>query len=198
MRIKSIIIVGFALIILHINCINASTYIVGDALNWVEPPIDTTYSIWASTHVFVKGDFLVFKFNSGIHNVAEVTKKAYKKCNTTNSTTFVHAISPVNIPLVKKGRKYFISTLNNDCQNGLKLAIDVLARLPPPPPPASPPATSPAAVPSTDMSAPPMSTVTPNDPTVTPPPPSQNSAPLIFGHVSLFSVFVMVILSLVG
>ncbi|KAL2929610.1 Umecyanin, partial [Bienertia sinuspersici] len=160
------------------NCINAATYMVGDGINWVEPPTTTIYSIWASTHVFAQGDVLVFNFNSGIHNVAEVTKDAYKKCNT-SSLISVHYKSPVRISLHKRSIRYFISTLNNDCQNGQKLAINVLQYLPPPLPSTTLP---PKIAPGLDSPALPLGAAAPNSSTI-PLAPSRNSAaPLYFYH----------------
>ncbi|XP_021760622.1 cucumber peeling cupredoxin-like [Chenopodium quinoa] len=186
MRIISMIIIEFALLLFH--CTDATTYMVGDALNWVDPPTPTTYSIWASSNVFVKDDVLVFNFNNGSHNVAEVTKKAYNKCNT-RSLISLHHQSPVSIPLNKEGIRYFISTLNNDCLNGKKLAINVLQHLPPPPPATPPPEIAPG---SNSPTLPPA--VPTIDVVITPPSPSTNSAPSYFGpNVTFLSVMVTLI-----
>ncbi|KAJ8431842.1 hypothetical protein Cgig2_023486 [Carnegiea gigantea] len=165
-----------------------STFCLSLMALWVQPPTLTTYAFWASSHFFVKEDVLVFNFNNGIHNVAEVTKEAYKKCNK-SSPISIHNQSPVRIPLPKRGKRYFISTLNNDCENGLKLAIKVLNHLPPPPPPSQPPSISPAAAPgvNSQVSAPPSTTPTSTLPLPGPPPPS-NSAPSPFGYASLCSI----------
>ncbi|KMT02826.1 hypothetical protein BVRB_8g194090 [Beta vulgaris subsp. vulgaris] len=170
---------------------------VGDALNWVEPPTSTTYSLWTSSNVFVKDDILVFSFNTGIHNVAEVTKTSYNNCNT-SSLISLHDQSPVRIPLHKSGKRYFISSLNNDCQNGQKLAMNVLQQLPTPPPATSPSATPPPELaPGANNPALPLPAAAPNHQVVAPPPPSRNSAPSYFSpNISLLSVFVSLVMGL--
>lgn len=57
-RKKVLVIIIQIAVLLLLPCVYATTYTVGDGLNWVEPPTSTTYSLWASTHVFVKADIL--------------------------------------------------------------------------------------------------------------------------------------------
>lgn len=51
-----IVLVLVLLLVFH--CADATTFTVGDALNWVDPPTPMTYSVWASSNVFVIHDVL--------------------------------------------------------------------------------------------------------------------------------------------
>ncbi|XP_058201130.1 uncharacterized protein LOC131315910 [Rhododendron vialii] len=120
------------------------TYVVGDALGWIVPPGGPiAYSTWASGKTFFVGDTLVFNFENGTQDVAEVTKAAYDSCDTTNPTT-VLTNSPVSITLSTAGDYFFTSTYSRHCYLGQKLAITVVGTTsgptssPAPPPPSTP------------------------------------------------------------
>ncbi|CAI9782468.1 unnamed protein product [Fraxinus pennsylvanica] len=123
---------------------DAATYIVGDNLGWTIPTGGaSTYTTWASQHVFRTGDILVFNFPTGIHDVAKVTKAAYDSC-TTNSPISLITVGPANVTLDSPGEAYFICTFGQHCTAGQKLAINVSAASTPTPSP-TPPVTPPAA-----------------------------------------------------
>ncbi|KAK3038033.1 hypothetical protein RJ639_032012 [Escallonia herrerae] len=106
----------------------AVTYTVGDKLGWVVPPGGPiAYSTWAYDKIFVVGDTLVFNFENGTQDVAElVSKSAYESCDTSNTTT-VLTTSPAKITLTTAGEHFFTSTYSRHCYFGQKLAINVTA-----------------------------------------------------------------------
>lgn len=130
-----------------------TTHVVGDGLGWTIPPGGpVAYSTWASRQSFAVGDILVFNFNAGAHDVAEVTKAAYDACNTTSPISMSTA-APTNITLGSAGEHYFMCTFAGHCNVGQKLAINVSAAgaTSPAPQPAAgtpPPASSPTAAPA--------------------------------------------------
>jgi hypothetical protein len=68
--------------------------------------------------------FSVFNFTTGEQDVARVTEQAFLTCNSTNPISLVKT-GPANFTLNSTGAYYFIGTLDNNCLNGQKLAINV-------------------------------------------------------------------------
>ncbi|XP_021808970.1 cucumber peeling cupredoxin-like [Prunus avium] len=175
--------VAMAALALVMNSVGAAnTYEVGDALGWIVPP-PGTYATWASNKTFTVGDVLVFKFSSGNHDVAEVTKAAYDSCNATSPNS-METNGPANLTLSTSGEHYYICTFPGHCTGGQKLSINVTGTSspapapapstssPPPSPSPSPPAAVPAPAPSTSSPPPPASVPAPAPSTSSPPPPA--------------------------
>jgi hypothetical protein len=119
-------------------------------LGWIVPPGGPiAYSTWAAGKTFFVGDTLVFNFQNGTQDVAEVTKAAYDSCDTYTPTT-VLTTSPVKITLTTACDYFFTSTYSRHCSLGQKLAITVVAST----------ASGPTPPPSTPVPAPPRAPVT--------------------------------------
>ena len=66
----------------------------------------------------------VFNFTTGQQDVARVTKEAFDACNSTNPIS-IQTTGPANYTLSSAGEYYFISTQDEHCFFGQKLAISV-------------------------------------------------------------------------
>ncbi|KAK1362887.1 NtEPc [Heracleum sosnowskyi] len=111
---------------------------VGDVEGWRQPDINHTeiYTLWAATKRFHVGDLLRFEYRND--SVVVVDKRAYYHCNVTSpSSVFTDGNTTINLDNV--GPMYFISGNNEHCQNGQRLAVEVMPLLPQSPPPSSPP-----------------------------------------------------------
>ncbi|XP_061361979.1 early nodulin-like protein 14 [Gastrolobium bilobum] len=109
-------------------------HVVGGDLGWRIPlGVPIVYDAWASLQDFNVGDILLFNFTNGEQDVARVTKEAYLICNTTNPIS-LKKTSPANFTLDTAGDYYFISTLDQHCLEGQKLAIHVHGSGPSPAP----------------------------------------------------------------
>ncbi|KAI3421336.1 uncharacterized protein J3R85_012360 [Psidium guajava] len=107
----------------------ATEYVIGDSRGWTTPPNITYYDEWAAGKTFMGGDTLKFVWN-GTHNVAIVTKEEYDNCTKVISTFSGGAAFSLTLPTDANGPYYFISTVGSDCENGLKLAINVTSLTP--------------------------------------------------------------------
>ncbi|XP_057497837.1 uclacyanin-3-like [Actinidia eriantha] len=187
---------AFLILLIATPAVRAVQHTVGDSNGWSQ---STDFPTWASGKTFTVGDKLLFTYG-GTHSVDIVSENDYNNCN---------AGSPINsynngkttINLDKAGPMYFMCPTFGHCQNGMKLAITVMAATTPTTPTTG---TPPAAIsPPTDSSTSPPSTSsdTPSTtPTSSPPPPS--GASRIFGgmgNVMLgFSLFVTAMIVFVG
>ncbi|KAK1418475.1 hypothetical protein QVD17_27620 [Tagetes erecta] len=145
------------------NTIAQTRHVVGDTLGWTIPSNGAAaYTTWASQQTFTVGDTLVFNFNNGLHDVAEVSAAAYDPCTSTNPITLI-TTGPATLPLTTPGPHYYICTFTSHCQIGQKLAINVSASTTTPPSttPASPPTTTPPPLTPTTPTSPPTTTPTP-------------------------------------
>ncbi|KAK6941672.1 Phytocyanin domain [Dillenia turbinata] len=113
--------------LLHTAAADHSTvHVVGNQLGWTVPPGGAaTYAAWAATQIFELGDILVFNFTTGDSDVARVSKEAFLTCNSTNPIT-LNTTGPANFTLDALGDYYFISTFQNHCALGQRLAIYVI------------------------------------------------------------------------
>lgn len=75
----------------------------------------------------------MFNFTNGEQDVAQVTKEAFLKCNTTSPIS-VKKTNPANFTLDGAGDYYFTSTLDGHCVMGQKLAVHVSGSGPSPGP----------------------------------------------------------------
>ncbi|CAN8252427.1 unnamed protein product [Cochlearia groenlandica] len=105
--------------------VSAEDYDVGDDTEWTRPAGIDFYTTWAARKTFRVGDELEFEFAAGRHDVAEVTKEAYEKCDKAKPISHM-TMSPVKIMLNITGPRYFICTVADHCRFGQKLAIDVV------------------------------------------------------------------------
>ncbi|ONH98361.1 hypothetical protein PRUPE_7G246300 [Prunus persica] len=180
--------VAMAALALVMNSVGAAnTYEVGDAFGWVVAP-SVTYSTWASNKTFTVGDVLVFKFSTGNHDVAKVTKANYDSCSATSPIS-LETKGPANLTLSTSGEHYYICTFGGHCAGGQKLSINVTGTSspapapapstssPPPSPSPSPPTAVPAPAPSTSSPPPPPSTVPAPGPSTSTTPGSGASPP---------------------
>ncbi|KAG5008828.1 hypothetical protein JHK87_017343 [Glycine soja] len=120
-------------------------YVVGDGMGWRVPQDASTYQNWASDKNFTVGDTLSFNFQTGSHNVIEVSEESYNSCSSANPIGTTYNTGPANVSLNRGGQHYYICGVDNHCNDGQRLAITVSASstaLPPsattaPPPPSS-------------------------------------------------------------
>ncbi|XP_039165068.1 stellacyanin-like [Eucalyptus grandis] len=147
------------------------TYTVGDAMGWtIAAGGAAAYEAWANSQIFEVGDILVFNFNDGAHDVAEVTDTSFNSCDGTN-TLSIFTAPPARITLATAGQHFFICTVPGHCSLGQKVAINVTA----PSPSGTPPSSS-SAVPPPKAATPP-SAATPTSSTTTPTHPPSASTP---------------------
>lgn len=97
---------------------------VGDKSGWSIPTVSNFYNDWASKQIFTVGDTLLFNFNSGFHDVAEVSKEGYEQCHI-NMTNSIIKDGPATINLTDCGDHYFICSFEGHCGFQMKLAINV-------------------------------------------------------------------------
>nr|KYP54051.1 Blue copper protein [Cajanus cajan] len=143
---------------------------VGDSQGWRVPQDTTTYQNWASNQNFTVGDILAFDFQTGRHNVIEVSRDSYSSCNSNNPIGSTWNTGPSNITLNRGGEHYYICGVGQHCANGQRLAINVSGS-------ALPPSTA----------IPPSSTTTPLSPSSS----ASTSFPT-FIHFLFFSALVIV------
>ncbi|XP_044464943.1 umecyanin-like [Mangifera indica] len=110
--------------LLHVTY--AVNYTVGDTTGWTRPSDSTFYTTWVASKTFRIGDFLVFNFATGSHDVAIVTVDAYNSCNVSN-TIQVLPTGPVTLSLNTTGEHYYMCTIAGHCAGGQKLAVNVVA-----------------------------------------------------------------------
>ncbi|KAL3747726.1 hypothetical protein ACJRO7_016520 [Eucalyptus globulus] len=113
------------------GAVATTEYVVGDSRGWTASPNITVgyYDEWATNKTFTGGDSLKFVWN-GTHNVAFVTKEEYDNCTKEISATLGGLAYIYTLPAYANGPHYFISTIDSDCENGQKLAINVISLTP--------------------------------------------------------------------
>lgn len=107
----------------------------------------------------------VFNFENGTQDVAEVTKSAYKSCDTSDPIRVI-TTSPARITLTSTGEHFFTSTYSQHCSLGQKLAINVTAY---------------STAPSPSIAEPPSNTISPVE--------GPNGAPAPFSSASNHAAF---------
>ncbi|XP_022145061.1 uncharacterized protein LOC111014575 [Momordica charantia] len=124
------------------------THVVGDAAGWAIPKGGAAfYATWAAGKTFTVGDSLVFNFATNAHDVVRVPKASFDACSDDDEIGRDIEISPATVLLSIPGEYYFISSKDGQCQQGMKLAINVTGAA----------ASGPAAPPTTTRPAPPVS-----------------------------------------
>ncbi|KAI3691718.1 hypothetical protein L6452_31520 [Arctium lappa] len=99
-------------------------YKVGDASGWT---LKYDYKAWAAGKKFVVGDYLVFSYLIGDHNVFVVDERSFQQC-THGDPRQALTSGRDSVFLTTPGKKWYICGIGNHCINGLKLAINVLPR----------------------------------------------------------------------
>ncbi|XP_060210233.1 blue copper protein-like [Lycium barbarum] len=108
----------------------ATDHWVGDEQGW---KLNFDYKIWAATKEFHVGDRLIFKYKQGAHNVYSADEEAFQSCI---ARYFVSPLISGNdvITLTTPGKRWFLCGVGKHCENGMKLAINVLPQLASPAP----------------------------------------------------------------
>ncbi|PON54732.1 Phytocyanin domain containing protein [Trema orientale] len=115
--------IGCSLIIMvaMLKGANAELYVVGDSFGWNTPPNTTFYSEWANSKTFEIGDDVLFNW-TGTHTVAELSTRAeYDNC-TKPGIVFD---SGFTWNLFSNGSRFFICTVDDHCEHGMKVIITV-------------------------------------------------------------------------
>lgn len=111
-----------AITVIIVSC-SASDHIVGNSI-WSIPPSDDFYTNWSNNITFLVGDFLVFRFDTGLSDVTQVSRIEYESCSADNPFRRV-LIGPAKMSLNEQGMVYFICTFGNYCRLGQKLQVAV-------------------------------------------------------------------------
>nr|XP_004251506.1 uclacyanin 1-like [Solanum lycopersicum] len=91
----------------------------------------TGLTTWAASETFLVGDSLIFVYTPN-HDVLEVRKSDYDSCQTTNAIS-TNGGGMTIISLSSTGKRYFICGTGGHCASGMKLEVNTLATVPPPP-----------------------------------------------------------------
>ncbi|KAG9439705.1 hypothetical protein H6P81_019870 [Aristolochia fimbriata] len=103
-------------------------HIVGDKLGWVS---NHNYSDWTNTTHIYPGDWIGFRFDKNMYDVAMVNKTAYETCDTSH-LLWQYNKSVAYLQLNHTGNYYFICT-RGYCFSQMKLAVLVEKRPTPTP-----------------------------------------------------------------
>ncbi|MED6195572.1 hypothetical protein PIB30_039087 [Stylosanthes scabra] len=123
----------------------ARKFDVGGRDGWVLKPYES-YNHWAQRNRFQVNDTLYFKYIKGSDSVLVVKEDDYNSCNT-NSPLAKMDDGDSTIQFNNSGPFFFISGNIQNCKNGQKLHIIVMAvrhHNPPPPPPVVPSSEAPS------------------------------------------------------
>lgn len=98
---------------------------VGGPAGWTLPAIaNVNYTDWSASQVFVVGDTLYFNYSKEYHNVMEVKKTDYERCEASNPiSTFDDGAT--FITLDRSGTFYFLCGVPSHCTDGQKVAVKV-------------------------------------------------------------------------
>ncbi|AES80889.1 plastocyanin-like domain protein [Medicago truncatula] len=99
----------------------AKDFVVGDEKGW------TTlfdYQTWTANKVFRLGDTLTFNYVGGKDNVVRVNGSDFKSCSVP-LTAPVLTSGQDKIIITTYGRRWYISSVTDHCENGQKLFITV-------------------------------------------------------------------------
>ncbi|KAG8062890.1 hypothetical protein GUJ93_ZPchr0003g16865 [Zizania palustris] len=102
--------------------VRAADHVVGGFI-WSIPPSSDLYSAWASNRTFLVGDNLVFRFEMGLCNVVQVSRREYEDCTADDPYQTFDSAPTVVVPLDAAGVRYFICTVGNYCALGVKLHV---------------------------------------------------------------------------
>ncbi|XP_020243259.1 umecyanin-like [Asparagus officinalis] len=102
---------------------NAIDHIVGNSV-WSIPPSNDFYSNWSDNKTFYVGDTLVFRFDTGLSDVTQVSRTEFENCTAENVFRRI-LIGPAEVSLIEQGVYYFICSFGNYCRLGQKLSVPV-------------------------------------------------------------------------
>ncbi|XP_057746777.1 early nodulin-like protein 3 [Arachis stenosperma] len=123
----------------------ARKFDVGGRDGWVVKPYEN-YNHWAQRNRFQVNDTLHFKYIEGSDSVLAVKEEDYNSCNTNSPMEKMDDGDSI-FHLNNSGPFFFISGNTQNCQNGQKLFIIVMAvrhHNPPPPTPVAPSSEAPS------------------------------------------------------
>ncbi|PKA46189.1 Umecyanin [Apostasia shenzhenica] len=103
-------------------------HVVGDSI-WSIPPSTDFYLIWSRNRSFTAGDSLVFRFDTGLSNVVQVSRREYESCSAQNPFRSFE-VGPAIVSLMEEGVYYFTCTFGNYCFLGQKLSVAVAGNSP--------------------------------------------------------------------
>ncbi|KAL2328195.1 hypothetical protein Fmac_021622 [Flemingia macrophylla] len=151
-RLVLVSIISMIILLLLSSQALAREYVVGGKDGWVVKPSED-YAHWAQRNRFQVNDTLHFKYNKGIDSVVVVKKEDFDSCNANNPIQKMDDGDSV-FQFPNSGLFYFITGNPNNCKNGQKLIVLVMAVRNPPPVHAAPPQLPPQKVPSAALNAP--------------------------------------------
>ncbi|KAF5802432.1 putative Phytocyanin domain, cupredoxin [Helianthus annuus] len=108
-------------------------FVVGDDKGWNE---NVDFEAWAKGKEFYMGDFLAFNYTVGKHNVLGVDEAAFNECTIPKDQNEALSSGKDQVRLLSMGKLGFISGIGKDCENGMKLLINVKCPHTRPKPPA--------------------------------------------------------------
>ncbi|TKV92279.1 hypothetical protein SEVIR_9G154100v4 [Setaria viridis] len=124
---------GATLATLHAACLLAvpppalaADHVVGGS-GWCIPPSAGLYRAWADNRTFFVGDTLVFRFETGFHDVVQVGRREYEEC-TADDPYQIFRAGPAAVPLDSTGVRYYVCTVGNYCSLGVRLYVTVQRR----------------------------------------------------------------------
>ncbi|KAL8136620.1 hypothetical protein V2J09_002621 [Rumex salicifolius] len=129
-----------------LNLCEGYKFYVGGRDGWVIKPSED-YNHWAERNRFQINDTLLFKYKKGEDSVLVVTRDNYARCYTAAPLENLTG-GETEFRFSRSGPHYFISGKGDNCKQGQRLIVVVLAVRPPrgtPPSPAQPPAPVPEA-----------------------------------------------------
>ncbi|XP_060170823.1 blue copper protein 1a-like [Lycium barbarum] len=105
----------------------ATEHLVGDDQGW---KLKFDYNAWAESKEFHVGDKLtVFKYKEGVHNVYRADLTAFQNCAPGANVEPLTTGNDV-IELKSPGKKWYFCGINNHCDQGMKVAVNVLSSSP--------------------------------------------------------------------
>ncbi|XP_015159273.1 mavicyanin-like [Solanum tuberosum] len=102
--------------------IMATEHLVGDDQGW---KLKFDYNAWAESKEFHVGDKLIFKYKEGAHNVYKADLAAFQSCVAGANVEPLTSGNDV-IDLKTPGKKWYFCGVNNHCEQGMKVAVNVL------------------------------------------------------------------------
>ncbi|XP_062028535.1 early nodulin-like protein 4 [Rosa rugosa] len=121
-RCMSVLVVIFMALVSYSQ---AHKFFVGGKDGWIVNPSEN-FNHWAGRHRFQVNDTLFFKYKKGSNSILVVTKEDYYSCNNNNPIESLTDGDSV-FRFERSGPFFFISGNADDCQNGQKLIVVVLA-----------------------------------------------------------------------
>ncbi|KAH0448934.1 hypothetical protein IEQ34_022734 [Dendrobium chrysotoxum] len=122
---SSLIISSLQVLVIFMKMVSSQSHnhLVGGSI-WSIPVSNDFYITWSSNQSFFVGDNLVFRFDTGLYDVKQVSRREFENCSAENAfRTF--EIGPATVSLIEEGMHYFICSFGNYCFLGLKVSVQV-------------------------------------------------------------------------